>query len=165
MPIGISVIMKNSKLIIKASEIESMSGEKKVHFLNSNAEKISKSLGDVVGLKNIGVHILYVEPGKETTEYHKHYYEEECIYILSGSGELVIEGDSFQFAEGDFVGFPTDTAAHSLLNNGTETLICLVMGQRQEQDVADYPNQGKRLYRNSGHWDLVELQNISDPRT
>lgn len=157
--------MKNSKLIIKASEIETMSGEKKVHFLNPNAVKISKSLGDVVGLKNIGVHMLYVEPGKETTEYHKHYYEEECIYILSGSGELVIEGDSFQFTDGDFVGFPTDTAAHSLLNNGTETLICLVMGQRLEQDVADYPNQGKRLYRNSGNWDLVELQNISDPRT
>ena len=157
--------MKNSKLIIKASEIETMNGEEKVHFLNPNAVKISKSLDDVVGLKNIGVHILYVEPGKKTTEYHKHYYEEECIYILSGRGELVIGDDSFQFAEGDFVGFPTDTAAHSLLNNGTDTLICLVMGQRLEQDVADYPNQGKRLYRNSGHWDLVELQNTSDPRT
>ena len=116
-------------------------------------------------VKKLLVGYLYVEPGKETTEYHKHYYEEECIYILSGSGELVIEGDSFQFEEGDFVGFPTDTAAHSLLNNGTDTLICLVMGQRLEQDVADYPNQGKRLYRNSGHWDLVELQNTSDPRT
>lgn len=39
------------------------------------------------------------------------------------------------------------------------------MGQRLEQDVADYPNQGKRLYRNSGNWDLVELKNISDPRS
>lgn len=157
--------MKKSKLIIKASEIESMSGEKKVHFLNSNAKKISKSLGDVVGLKNIGIDMLYVEPGKETTEYHKHYYEEECIYVLSGSGELIIEGDFFQFREGDFVGFPTNTAAHSLKNNGTDTLICLVMGQRLEQDVADYPNQGKRLYRNSGNWELVELKNISDPKS
>ena len=159
-----SVSMNNSKLIIKASEIESMTGEKKVHFLNPNAVKISKSLGDIVGLKNIGVHILSVEPGKETTEFHKHYYEEECIYILSGTGELIIGNDSFQFEKGDFVGFPTDTAAHSLFNNGAETLICLVMGQRLEQDVADYPNQGKRLYRNSGNWDLVDLKNISDPK-
>ena len=40
-----------------------------------NAVRINKSLGDLVGLKNIGFHIIYVESGKDTTEYHKHYYE------------------------------------------------------------------------------------------
>jgi len=38
------------------------------------------------------------------------------------------------------------------------------MGQRLQQDVSDYPNQGKRLYRNNGEWNLVEMQHISDPR-
>ena len=51
--------MKNSKLIIKASEIEGMSGEKKVHFLNPNAVKISKSLGDIVGFEKYGgTHVI-----------------------------------------------------------------------------------------------------------
>ena len=151
-------------LILKAKDIEAMEGKRRIHFLNPNADRISKSLGDAVGLNNIGVHLITVEPGKDTTEYHKHYYEEECLYVLSGSGTLVIENESFPFETGDFVGFPANTAAHALKNTRSETLIFLVMGQRLEQDVADYPNQGKRLYRNSGQWDLVDLDHISDPR-
>jgi len=156
--------MKTSDLLIKAEDIEKMKGDEKVHFLNPNAVRINKSLGDVVGLKNLGFHIIYVEPGKDTTEYHKHYYEEECIYVLSGRGTLVIESDSYVFEKGDFVGFPVDTAAHSLVNDGNETLVCLVVGQRLEQDVGDYPNKAKRIYRNSGVWDLVDLDNVTDPR-
>ena len=157
--------MDARKLILKAKDIEGMEGERRIHFLNPNADRMRKSLGDAVGLNNIGVHLVYVEPGKDTTEYHKHYYEEECIYVLSGEGTLVIEGEPFPFGKGDFVGFPANTAAHSLKNTGSKTLVCLVMGQRLEQDVADYPNQGKRLYRNSGEWNLVDLDTVVDPRS
>ncbi len=156
--------MQPRSLILKAKDIEAMAGERRIHFLNPNADRIRKSLGDAVGLNNIGVHLITVEPGKDTTEYHKHYYEEECIYVLSGSGTLIIEGESFPFEKGDFVGFPTNTAAHSLKNIGSETLVFLVMGQRLEQDVADYPNQKKRLYRNSGQWNLVDFKHIVDPK-
>ena len=38
------------------------------------------------------------------------------------------------------------------------------LGQRLEQDVADYPHKEKRLYRNSGEWNLVDLENITNPR-
>ncbi|HHN75533.1 MAG TPA: cupin domain-containing protein [Acidobacteria bacterium] len=152
------------KLIIKAKEIEEMAGERKIHFLNPEAERVKKSLGDAVGLRNLGVHMVSVAPGKAATEYHKHYYEEECIYVLSGEGLLEVEGEHFRFEMGDFVGFPANTAAYSLVNDGTDLLVCLVFGQRLEQDVADYPKQGKRLYRNSGRWDLVDLEQVRDPR-
>ncbi len=152
------------KLLLKAEEIENMPGERRVHFLNPNADRIRKAIGDAVGLSKIGIHLVYVEPGRDSTEYHKHYQEEECLYVLSGKGKLIIEGQSFDFEKGDFVGFPADSAAHSVTNEGKETLICLVMGQRLDQDVADYPNQGKRLYRNNGKWDLVDLESISDPK-
>ena len=157
--------MKPRELIITAREIEEMEGDRRTHFLNPNADRVRKSLGDAVGLSNIGVHLVRVEPGKDSTEYHKHYYEEECIYVLSGQGTLVIEGEAFHFGKGDFVGFPANTAAHSLENTGPEPLVILVMGQRLDQDVADYPRQGKRLYRNSGKWDLVDLNKITDPRS
>jgi uncharacterized cupin superfamily protein len=152
------------KLLLKAADIEQMPGERKVHFLNTNAVRLNKSLGDAVGLSQIGVHIIYVEPGKETTEYHKHLYEEECVYVLSGKGSLIIEGDAYQFEKGDFVGFPRNTAAHGIINDGDETLVCLVMGQRLQHDVGDYPNKDKRLFRNSGEWNLVDIQHISNPR-
>ncbi len=154
--------MKKSKLLLKAADIEAMPGERKVHFLNPNAVRINKSLGDAVGLSHIGVHIIHVEPGHDTTEYHKHLYEEECVYVLSGQGKLLIEGETHLFEKGDFVGFPRNTAAHAITNDSDETLICLVMGQRLEQDVADYPHQQKRLYRNSGEWNLVDTQHIKD---
>ncbi len=80
------MIVKKSKLLLKAADIEAMPGARKVHFLNPNAVRINKSLGDAVGLGHLGVHIIQVEPGRETTEYHKHLYEEECVYVLSGRG-------------------------------------------------------------------------------
>ncbi len=156
--------MDTRKLLLKAAEIEAMPGERKTHFLNPNAVRLNKSLGDAVGLKHMGVHMIYVEPGRDTTEYHRHHYEEEGVFVLSGRGKLVIEGESFTLEEGDFVGFPGNTAAHGISNDGAETLICLVMGQRLPQDVSDYPRQGKRLYRNSGQWDLVDLNCVIDPR-
>lgn len=151
-------------LILTSHQIDEMAGEERVHFLNPNAKRIRKSIGDKVGLNKIGVHIVYIEPGKDSTEYHKHYNEEECIYVLSGQGTLRIEGEEFPFEKGDFVGFPADMASHDLKNTGKETLVILVMGQRLEQDVADYPDKRKRLYRNNGKWDLVDLSNVVDPR-
>ncbi len=156
--------MDTRKLLLTAEDIAKMEGEQKIHFLNPNAERIAKSLGDAIGLKHIGVHLVSVEPGKDTTEYHIHYYEEECVYILAGSGTLIIEGDHYQIKKGDFVGFPRKTAAHNIINDGKETLVILVMGQRLEQDVADYPNKGKRLYRNSGRWELVDVKDIETIR-
>ena len=116
-----------------------------------------------MGLNHLGVHIIQVEPGKDTTEYHKHLYEEECVYVLSGKATLIIEGDTYPFEKGDFVGLPRNTAAHTIFNDGDEMLICLVMGQRLDQDVSDYPNKAKRLYRNSGVWNLVDIEHISNP--
>lgn len=38
--------------------------------------------------------------------------------------------------------------------------VCLVIGQRLVQDVSDYPEAGKRLYRNSSRRNLADLENI-----
>ena len=157
--------MDTRKYLLKASEIEAMEGKQIItHFLNPNAVRINKSLGDAVGMSEMGVHMIYVEPGKDSTEFHKHQYEEECIYIVSGTGKLTIEEDNYTVEKGDFVGLPANQVAHGLINNADETLVCLVMGQRLQHDIADYPNQSKRLYRHSGHAELVDHQNITDPK-
>ncbi len=152
------------KLLLKAADIAALPGERKVHFLNDNAVRVNKSLGEAVGLKHIGVHVIEVQPGHDTTECHRHWYEEECIYCLAGRGRLEIEGETYAFEPGDFVGLPRATAAHGLFNDGDAALVCLVMGQRLAQDVSDYPKAGKRLYRNSGNWDLVDLEDIENPK-
>jgi len=84
--------------------------------------------------------------------------------VLSGSATAIIGDDHYKVGPGDFVGLPRNTVAHNIINDGDETLVCLVMGQRLPQDVADYPIQRKRIYRNGGQWDLVDHDAISDPR-
>ena len=156
--------MDTQPLLLKAADIAAMPGDRRIHFLNPNAVRLNKSLGDAVGLSHIGVHLISVQPGRDTTETHIHYFEEECVYVLSGRGTAVINGERYPLGPGDFLGLPAGRAAHNIVNDGKEELVCLVMGQRLEQDVADYPEKGKRIYRYAGQWDLVDIDDISEPR-
>lgn len=156
--------MDTRKYLLTEAEIEILEGEKVTHFLNSNAIRYNKSLGDAVGMSNMGVHMIYIDPGFDSTEFHKHLYEEECIYIISGTGKLTIEEDIYQVNKGDFIGLPANKVAHALFNNGSEMLICLVMGQRLKHDIADYPNQSKRIYRHNGEAEVAEHQHITHPK-
>ncbi|EKE82917.1 cupin domain-containing protein [Idiomarina xiamenensis] len=151
-------------MYLSAEAIAAMPAEQKTHFLNPLAVRLNKSLGDAGGLKNIGVHIIEVAPGHFSTEFHRHHFEEECIYVLAGSARLRQGNNIHQVGVGDFISCPIDGSAHDLFNNGSETLRCLVIGQRLAQDVSDYPEKGKRLYRNliGAHkqWDLVAIDDI-----
>ena len=147
-------------MYLSAEKIVAMEGERRVHFVNPKAVRINKSLGDAAGLKNLGVHMMTVAPGDRSSEYHCHRYEDEAIYVLSGQGTAVIGEDSYKIGAGDFLGFPGGGPAHETINDGTEPLVCLVIGQRLAQDVVDYPRAGKRLYRNSGQRDMVDYPNI-----
>ena len=130
--------------IIRKQEIEDMEGLAKTHYLNQNAQRINKSLGDLAGLKNLGFHIIEVLPGYESTEYHSHSAEEECVYILSGNATLTIDEADYEVSEGDFIGYPAAGLAHTMRNTGSKVLRCIVVGQRLSQDIGDYPRLGKR---------------------
>ncbi len=66
---------------------------------------------------------------------------------------------------GDFIGYRKGGKAHSLVNSGDETLRCIVVGERLAHDVGDYPEQGKRIYRNAGMpWNLVDLDAVEEPQ-
>jgi uncharacterized cupin superfamily protein len=147
-------------MYLSAEKIAAMEGVRRVHNLNPAAIRIDKSLGDEVGLKNIGIHLISIAPGDKSTELHTHRYEEEAIYVLSGRGTEVIGDQTYKIGPGDFIGFPGGGAAHETINDGTEPLVCLVIGQRLAQDVVDYPRKGKRLFRNSGERNLVDHSNI-----
>lgn len=45
---------------------------------------LKKSAIDATGLKSMGIHLITVEPGRDSTEHHFHHFEEEAIYVLSG---------------------------------------------------------------------------------
>jgi len=150
--------------VVKKAEIEAMSGLFKQHFLNENAQRINKSLGDLTGLKGLGFHIIEVAPGKESTEYHLHYFEDECTFVLAGKGAVDIGDETHEIEAGDFIGYRAGGLAHTMRNTGSETLRCIVVGQRLAHDVGDYPRKGKRVYRNQGMaWDLADLDGLDHP--
>lgn len=147
-------------MYISAETIAKLDGVRRVHQLNPAAIRLDKSIGDEVGLKHIGIHLVTIAPGDKSTEFHTHKYEDEAIYVLSGHG-IEIMGDMTQkIGPGDFIGFPAGGAAHETVNDGTEPLVCLVIGQRLAQDVVDYPRKGKRLYRNGAQRDMVDVAHV-----
>ncbi|MBN1007271.1 cupin domain-containing protein [Amphritea pacifica] len=152
------------KYIITNAEIAQYDGVNKTHFLNSNARRRNKSLGDLTGLTGFGFHLIEIQPGHESTELHRHYHEDECVYILEGEAEATIGDETVQVGAGDFLGYRAGGEAHKLLNNGSTVLKCIVVGQRSDHDVADYTALKKRIYRHKGMpWNLVDIENISEP--
>ena len=150
--------------ILTREEIDSLDGVEKTHFLNDNAQRLNKSLGDLTGLQGLGFHIIEVQPGRESTELHAHHYEDECVYILEGEAEATIGDKTYTVRAGDFIGFRARGESHKLENRSTELLKCIVVGQRLDHDVADYPTKRKRLFRNKGlRWNLVDLDEIDEP--
>ena len=156
--------MSEDKYILTREEIESYKGLDKTHFLNEQARRKNKSLGDLTGLEAVGVHLIEIEPGFESTETHVHYHEEECVYILEGTATAVIGKRKYPIKAGDFIGYRAGGEAHALINDGEVTLKALVMGQRLAHDVADYSKLGKRIFRNQGlAWNLVDINDIDEP--
>lgn len=152
------------KYILTKEEIEQYEGVEKTHFLNENARRINKSLGDLTGLSGFGFHIIEIQPGYESTELHMHYYEDECVYILEGEAEATIGDNKYSVKAGDFIGYRAGGEPHQLKNNSSSLLKCIVVGQRLDRDVGDYPNLKKRIYRNKGmKWNLVDFENIDEP--
>jgi uncharacterized cupin superfamily protein len=152
------------KYLVTKEEIEQFEGISKTHFLNDNARRINKSLGDLTGLTGFGFHIIEIQPGYESTEFHKHYHEDECVYILEGVAEARIGNEIFSVKAGDFLGYRAGGEAHALRNNSDALLKCIVVGQRLEHDVGDYPKLNKRIYRQKNMpWNLVDIDVISEP--
>ncbi len=153
--------MTDDTYLVTAADIAAMQGLAKTHFMNPNAKRLNKSLGDLTGLTGIGVHIIEVEPGHESTEHHVHYHEDECVFILEGTGTAFLGEESVGVSQGDFIGYRKGGLAHSLKNTGTGILRVLVIGQRLPHDVGDYTRAGKRIYRNEGlAWSLVDLAEV-----
>lgn len=153
--------MSNDTYVIKAEEIAALEGTDKTHFLNENAKRVNKSLGDMTGLTGIGFHIIEVAPGHDTTEHHMHYFEDECIYVLSGTATAYTGEETQEIGAGDFIGYRKGGVAHSITNTGSETFRCIVVGERLAHDVGDYTRLGKRIYRNEGvAWNLVDHEHV-----
>ena len=147
--------------LLKAREIEAMPEMAKVHFLNPHAVRHTKFLSDVLGMSKLGIYLVRIEPGIETTEFHFHHQEEEFIYILSGRGIAEIGDEQVEVEPGDFMGFAAPSLPHCLKNPFDVDLVYLMGGERLSADVCDYPRLKKRRYRVNDKSQLIDLDNLN----
>jgi len=147
-------------VLLTAADIEAMEAVARPHPLNPNALRLRKSLGDATGLTQLGVHRIELPPGRDSSEYHRHLYEEEFVYVLDGQGCALIDEQAHAIGPGDFLGFARNGPAHVITNTGDAPLVLLVAGQRLAQDICDYPHRRKRLYMRGEQADLVDFDAI-----
>lgn len=149
--------------LLDATTIQAMSERRNQHMFNPNGVRMTRSLSDACGMKQLGVHLVRVEPGRESTEYHTHSHDEEWIYILSGRASAEIGGRKVEVKAGDFMGFVAGSEPHTMKNDSSEDLVYLVGGTRHAYDVVDYPRRGIRSYKYDGKRDNVETSRLGVP--
>lgn len=83
-------------------------------------------LGEKLGLSSMEVSINKDEPGQGMPFFHKHSDNEEIYIFISGKGEMIIDGESFQVEEGSVVKVLPD-ADRSWRNTGNTALLYIVV--------------------------------------
>ena len=146
--------------LLTAADIAATDETRFAHPFNAQAVRLTKSLGDLTGLTTMGVHLVRVEPGQETTAYHTHACSDEFLYILAGQGTAEIDGHTFPVGPGDFMGFPQGGPAHTMHNTGAQDLVYLVGGTRPVTDIVTYPRLGRKMIKHNGASEFAALDDL-----
>jgi uncharacterized cupin superfamily protein len=149
--------------LLKASQIAALPEQEFVHKLNPQAVRHTRSLGDLTGLSSLGVHLVRLLPGKQSTEFHFHVHDEEWVYILSGRGMAEIGSERVEVGAGDFMGFVAGSLPHAMANPFGDELVYLVGGNRLPFDICEYPRLRKRRYRVNGKNEFVDWDGTEKP--
>jgi len=148
------------RALLTQAAIQALPVQEKAHLLDANAVRQARFLSAATGLRQLGCQLMCLAPGRASAEYHRHLYEEQCFYVLDGEGRVLIEDQWYPLRAGDFLGFAARGEAHTIVNSGGEPLLMLAVRVNLEQDVCDYPHQGKRLYMNGEEEVLVALAEV-----
>jgi uncharacterized cupin superfamily protein len=148
--------------LLTAAAINALPPTRRVHQFNSNAVRLTRTLGELVGLQRIGVHIVRLEPGRESTQYHYHDADEEFLYILQGRALAEIGEERFEVGAGDFMGFATPSPPHTLVNAFDQDLVYLMAGERNPNDIVHYPRIRRSMIKGPGNRRWVDWDDLHD---
>lgn len=106
----------------------------------------------------VGVAIEELEPGRQSTPAHYHVFEEEHVYILDGRLTVRMGADTHAMEAGDYVCFPAgQKAGHCLINDSAATCRYVIVGERNQNEVAVYTDSSKVLVRTLGQHAIFDL--------
>ena len=130
--------MQRHKHIVNASEIDWERGGNGERF-----EFDRKWFTPRVGAQKLGCSIYRVTPGKTAFPHHRHFANEESIYILEGQGRLRLDGEEHEVKAGDYIGLPPEGPAHQLIGGDDGDLVYLCLSTMIHPDITQYPDSQK----------------------
>ena len=146
--------------VLTKTDIDNTPETRHVHQFNPRAIRHTVSLGDIAGLTKVGLHLVRVAAGDETTTHHYHEESDEFVYILSGTLTLRYGDEQYSLSAGDFVAFPAQGAAHSMRNESDADATYLMGGSRPDIDICNYPDIDRRMYNIRGQKEYVDLKDL-----
>jgi uncharacterized cupin superfamily protein len=122
-------------------------------FASRMAGRRKLPLGDLFGLTNFGVNLTRLAPGAVSALRHAHTKQDEFVYILQGQPTLHTDEGHTLLAPGMCAGFKAGTGnGHRLLNNTTEEVVYLEIGDRTPGDEGTYPDDDICAQLVNGSW-------------
>jgi uncharacterized cupin superfamily protein len=108
---------------------------------------VAAALGRQLGLERIGVNHETIFPGGRSSMPHAHSADEEFVLVMAGRPSLWIDGHLSELVAGDAVAFPAGTGiAHTFINNSSEPIELLIVGEHDPEDRVHYPVNPERVH-------------------
>jgi len=115
-----------------------------------------RQLGDFFGLTNFGVNLTRLAPHAVSALRHAHTKQDEFIYILQGQPTLHTDEGRTQLSPGMCAGFKAGTGnGHRLINETTEEVVYLEVGDRTPGDEGSYPDDDLKALLVNGKWEFM----------
>jgi uncharacterized cupin superfamily protein len=112
-----------------------------------------RALGDAFGLENFGVNLVHLPPGAWSSQRHWHSHEDELVYVLEGELTLVTDAGEQVLTPGTCAGFPAGRPdGHHLINRNDRMAIYLEIGDRSDDDRAEYPDIDMKAHGENGRF-------------
>jgi uncharacterized cupin superfamily protein len=125
-------------------------------FASRMAGRVKRQLGDLFGLTNFGVNLTRMAPNSVSALRHAHTKQDEFVYILQGRPTLHTDEGRTKLSPGMCAGFKAGTGnGHRLINETTEEVVYLEVGDRTPGDEGSYPDDDLKASLVEGKWKFV----------
>jgi uncharacterized cupin superfamily protein len=125
-------------------------------FASRMAGREKRQLGDFFSLTNFGVNLTRLAPDSVSALRHAHTKQDEFIYILEGRPTLHTDEGRTRLSPGMCAGFKAGTGnGHRLINDTTEEVVYLEVGDRTPGDEGSYPDDDLKALLVEGKWKFV----------
>jgi uncharacterized cupin superfamily protein len=122
-------------------------------FASRMAGRIKRPLGELFGLANFGVNLTQLLPNSASSIRHAHSKQDEFVFILQGHPTLHTDDGFTRLSPGMCAGFKAGTGnAHRLLNETSEPVVYLEIGDRTAGDEGSYPDDDLQAMLVDGKW-------------